>query len=332
LVKYAGTTIVGFPTVPEICKLGMGDKLVTAAEATPEEQYEYLRLLEMRVQFFDEEINLPLIAQGQPDAATPTSTGLTMQMRAASVAILNVGQNCEDGWITPLFEAAYHYNMLHNPDPTIKGDFDCVSRLVSDNVMREIKAQHLLVLSQMKREDPDLAIRLKPELFYPRLATAMEQDPELFRNEDEVADAQAKAAQNQPQDPKLLMVQLETQRLQMEMEARARDRELDHVEKMRELDIRQQEAQTREFVASRQLEVKLAELAQNADKTVAEIQASLGIESERERTKQTKIAADAAMGQHKAGMQARIEAEKLAQREAENALEVQVESPNPRLA
>lgn len=46
LVNYKGTTIVGFPTVPEIVSLGMGDKLVTAAEATPEEQYEYLRLLE----------------------------------------------------------------------------------------------------------------------------------------------------------------------------------------------------------------------------------------------------------------------------------------------
>jgi adenosylcobalamin-dependent ribonucleoside-triphosphate reductase len=46
LKSYSGTTIVGFPTQPEICKLGMGDKLVTAAEATPEEQYEYLRLLE----------------------------------------------------------------------------------------------------------------------------------------------------------------------------------------------------------------------------------------------------------------------------------------------
>lgn len=43
---YEGTTIVGFPTQPEVCSLGMGDKLVTAAEATPEEQYEYLRLLE----------------------------------------------------------------------------------------------------------------------------------------------------------------------------------------------------------------------------------------------------------------------------------------------
>lgn len=46
LKSYSGTTVVGFPTQPEICKLGMGDKLITAAEATPEEQYQYLRLLE----------------------------------------------------------------------------------------------------------------------------------------------------------------------------------------------------------------------------------------------------------------------------------------------
>ncbi|CCG43353.1 putative ribonucleoside-triphosphate reductase (modular protein) [Magnetospirillum molischianum] len=46
LRTYSGTTIVGFPTAPVICQLGMGDKLVTAPEATPEEQFEYLRLLE----------------------------------------------------------------------------------------------------------------------------------------------------------------------------------------------------------------------------------------------------------------------------------------------
>jgi len=46
LKSYSGTTIVGFPTVPEIVALGMGDKLVTAAEATPEEQYQFLRLME----------------------------------------------------------------------------------------------------------------------------------------------------------------------------------------------------------------------------------------------------------------------------------------------
>lgn len=46
LRTYEGTTIVGFPTQPTICSLGMGEALVTAAEATPEEQYEWLRLLE----------------------------------------------------------------------------------------------------------------------------------------------------------------------------------------------------------------------------------------------------------------------------------------------
>lgn len=46
LQTYNGTTIVGFPTAPLICELGMGEALVTAAEATPEEQYQYLRLIE----------------------------------------------------------------------------------------------------------------------------------------------------------------------------------------------------------------------------------------------------------------------------------------------
>lgn len=50
LKSYSGTTVVGFPTIPEIIaladKLGLRDKIVTAGEATPEEQFEWLRLLE----------------------------------------------------------------------------------------------------------------------------------------------------------------------------------------------------------------------------------------------------------------------------------------------
>jgi hypothetical protein len=46
LKAYHGTIAVGFPTQPEICRLGMGDKLITAGEASPEQQYQYLMLLE----------------------------------------------------------------------------------------------------------------------------------------------------------------------------------------------------------------------------------------------------------------------------------------------
>lgn len=46
LKSYTGSTAVGFPTQPLICRIGMNGKLVTAAEATPEEQYQWLMLLE----------------------------------------------------------------------------------------------------------------------------------------------------------------------------------------------------------------------------------------------------------------------------------------------
>src|SRR3990172_9989137 len=46
LKSYPGTTVVGFPTQPEICRLGMNNHLVTASEATPEEQYKWLMLIE----------------------------------------------------------------------------------------------------------------------------------------------------------------------------------------------------------------------------------------------------------------------------------------------
>jgi len=47
LRDYEGTTIVGFPTEPTIATLGMGDELVLASDATPEDQYRWLRLGEM---------------------------------------------------------------------------------------------------------------------------------------------------------------------------------------------------------------------------------------------------------------------------------------------
>lgn len=46
LRSFPGMSIVGFPTVPLIQRLGMGDRVVTAPEAFPEEQYRWLELLE----------------------------------------------------------------------------------------------------------------------------------------------------------------------------------------------------------------------------------------------------------------------------------------------
>ncbi|MBD3250462.1 MAG: ribonucleoside-diphosphate reductase [Candidatus Pacebacteria bacterium] len=46
LKSYSGTVAIGFPTQPTICRLGMNGRLITASEATPEEQFKWLMLLE----------------------------------------------------------------------------------------------------------------------------------------------------------------------------------------------------------------------------------------------------------------------------------------------
>jgi ribonucleoside-triphosphate reductase (formate) len=46
LTTYTGTVVIGFPTAPTICGLGMGDKLLTSSQVSPEDQYRWLQLLE----------------------------------------------------------------------------------------------------------------------------------------------------------------------------------------------------------------------------------------------------------------------------------------------
>jgi adenosylcobalamin-dependent ribonucleoside-triphosphate reductase len=46
LQSFPGMAIVGFPTLPLIQRLGLGERLVTASQAAPEEQYRWLALLE----------------------------------------------------------------------------------------------------------------------------------------------------------------------------------------------------------------------------------------------------------------------------------------------
>ena len=46
LKTFPGMTVVGFPTVPLLLRLGLGERTVTAGEASPGDQYRWLRLLE----------------------------------------------------------------------------------------------------------------------------------------------------------------------------------------------------------------------------------------------------------------------------------------------
>lgn len=46
LRSFPGMSVVGFPTLPRIQRLGIGERIVTAPQAAPDEQYAWLRLIE----------------------------------------------------------------------------------------------------------------------------------------------------------------------------------------------------------------------------------------------------------------------------------------------
>lgn len=138
LQTYSGTTIVGFPTQPLICSLGMGDKLVTAAEATPEEQYEYLRLLEKY-----------WIVGVQEDGVTPledrgNQVSYTLKYSPTVVSFEDFKRTLKEGQATvrccsvmPQADtSAYEYQP---EQPVTKHEFDLIAAAISAANDAEIK-------------------------------------------------------------------------------------------------------------------------------------------------------------------------------------------------
>jgi ribonucleotide reductase alpha subunit len=137
LQVQAGTTIVGFPTRPEICKLGMGDKLVTAAEATPEEQFQYLMLLEKYwIKGVDREGN------ALPETGNQVSYTLKYDPKVVSYDLFKETllkyqpfvRCCSVMPQTNLDEYAYEYLPEH---PVTKHEYEQIMQAIKDDEIKE---------------------------------------------------------------------------------------------------------------------------------------------------------------------------------------------------
>ena len=144
LKTYSGTTIVGFPTVPTICALGMGDKLVTAAEATPEEQYQFLRLMEKY-----------WITGVEQDGVTPleergNQVSYTLKYNPAKVSFEDFKRTLLEGQSTirccsvmpQVDTTAYEYQP---EQPVTKHEFEMIIQAIkdSDQVKQDVDFAHV---------------------------------------------------------------------------------------------------------------------------------------------------------------------------------------------
>lgn len=143
LETYSGTTIVGFPTVPTICTLGMGEALVTAAEATPEEQYEYLRLLEKYwIVGVAEDGVTPLRDTGNQVSYTLKFVPSELSFEAFKKTLLEGQSTIRCCSVMPQVDAtAFEYQP---EEPLEKGRYELIrAAIIDSNVKEDVGLEHV---------------------------------------------------------------------------------------------------------------------------------------------------------------------------------------------
>lgn len=154
-----------------------------------------------------EQVMLPQIAEGQPTAAVPTSSGLAMLMNAANIVQRRIAMKWDDEITTNVITDYYEWNMRYGED-SIKGDYKVIARASSHLLVKDIQAQHFLTALQLFQSNPLLQPRMKEKAWADELLRIMDLDSTNFiLSEEEYEAKAAEQAQNQQPDAETLRAQ-----------------------------------------------------------------------------------------------------------------------------
>jgi hypothetical protein len=124
----------------------------------------------------------------------------------------------DDSITSPFILAIYNWNMMFNPDPSIKGDYTVRAQGVSSLMAKEWLGQQLMQLSALTA-NPLLAETLNIPVIMRGIATAMDLPKELIKSDEEI-DAARQAQQQliqQQQEISKQQAQLNQQHQRIQM-------------------------------------------------------------------------------------------------------------------
>ena len=275
---------------------------------------QHLMALEKAIERGDDEIGIPALMAGNASENVQTSSGMAMLMNASNIVQRRFAMQFDDCLIVPLIERFYWWNMLHNPDPAIKGDFDVHPLGTSHLLIKDIQAQQIQIFSQLSG-DP----RFAPYVDSYELLRANLKLLDLPTDTLLMDRKQAEEAMKQQQDPRAQIeamkaevaqgqlaiaqfkAQAEAEDKQRDDDYRSSERMLKNQEFMQEQHTKLMQAQTQLQLAVEQREQELIKLAREENIDLAKIQSSQAIAKMREETDRIK-----------AGIEARMQAEEMA--------------------
>ncbi len=164
-------------------------------------QGELQSIINLALEFMDLESGTPRQAQGQQaTSGTKTLGELQILMQGADTTRRRQVKQWDDLITRPHIGRYYHWNMMYNPKPEIKGDFDVVARGTSVLIVKDENAQKLMQIMQL-RNDPDAAVIVDWEKVIKQLFESQHLD--VIKDDDAIKEAREQQAQQQPSDPRI---------------------------------------------------------------------------------------------------------------------------------
>jgi hypothetical protein len=170
----------------------------------PINQEELAGIIQLALQFIEEEVALPQVAQGNGDREQGTQTlgGTAILTNAANAPLRRVVKNWDDDITVPSIRRLYDWNMQFNPKEEIKGDMQVEARGTSALLVREIQSQHFMNIAFNWTTHPVLGLMTKE---YDAAKLALQSlsinSDDVLRDEDTYEQRKQDAAQAQQQSP-----------------------------------------------------------------------------------------------------------------------------------
>ncbi|CAO3403502.1 hypothetical protein [Azospirillum palustre] len=241
-------------------------------------QPELLNIIKLAQEFIDDEVSLPLIAQGEAGAhQTQTANGMAMLQNASNVIFRDAVKDWDDEVTVPNIRRLYDWNMQFNPKEAIKGDFEVDARGTSVLLVREAQAQNLMTMCMQFTGHPVLGPLVKAAPLLRKTVQAhMISADEIVMTDDEIAQAQQAQQQaqqqNQGQDDPRAAIEMK------KIEAAMQKAQLD--------------AETKIQVAQINRETELAKLAAAQNLTVEQMRSKLEMQAADQQHKERIFAAE----------------------------------------
>jgi hypothetical protein len=161
-------------------------------------QSELVNLFNLAKTQADVETNLPLIAQGMDSPDQPdTYGGLSIEHNNASVILRGSVKSYDDDVTRTFLPRMYDWNMQHNKDASIKGDWRVLAKGATVLMEKERVAQTILQALEVIQKDPEAGVKINKGKVYDQWFRAMRLDDVMNTEEEEKAARDALAKQQQ---------------------------------------------------------------------------------------------------------------------------------------